>query len=635
MGVPMLVWSLSVAHAFPGADRYPVCADVTVAEKGAVRIRVPLSLRSADDPPDGSDLVLFDGEGRQVPFARLEGDPGRTEPIAPTVAATLDPFTFRLEPGVLPVDEVRVELPMGVPAAQVTIRAGEEVVGGGLVWALPETQNPSVAIRPTTAPLLVTVRPTTDATNLGTGPSFRVIRRRIAPIARESFEVVVDPPVVQENGYARVVVPLPQPLQVDHLTVRIAEPIFSRQAGVVADPWSEPAAGLRSEVYPNGTSAITRVQLGDLSVENTTLDGPWPATDRLSLVVASEGMAPLTVEKVTVSVDGVHLVALDAGPGPHVLCGGAAPGTTVVSDLTVAAPELGRMASDVVEPGDVRPNPDWVPEEVRANLASPGVELALSPFRYQRPVVGSGLVRIGLPNDVLTDARPDLGDLRLVSDGRQIPYLLRRRAEDPLVDGVTTERVEKGEQSRIAVHLPTEGLRISRVRLSTPATVFDRQVTVSLPRGTTLEPLRTVRWVGRDRPGTLTLDLQQPVDDELLVTVENGDDPPLPVEGVEVWVDAWEVLAVVPETGADLVYGAPGVDPPEYDLWLVQQALSRRPSAEATLGERLELRKVPLSAVDRILLAIGVGVLGLGLLGLGADLVRRLPAGRGVDTKPA
>lgn len=615
-------------------DHYPVCAPVVLAEQGAVRIHVPLALRSVDDPANGSDLVLYDADGTEVPFARLEGDPGRTEPISPQVSATLDPFVFDLEPGPLPIDEVDVELPPGVPAAEVTVRSGEEVVGGTLVWSLPETSNRSVPIRPTHSALQVTVRPTTAAANLGDGPTFRVIRRRIPAIARESFEVVVEPPSVQENGWTRVLVPLPRPLAVDHVTVHVADPIFSRQAGILAEPWNEGAGALHWESNPDRTQAITRVRLGNLSIENTTLDGPWTPTDRLSLLVASDGMAPLAVERVTVSIDGVHLVALDAGPGPHRLCGGAPIGTTAVSDLAVAAPELGRLADGVVEPGAPVENEDWVPPEVRANLVEPGVALALEPFRYGRPVVGTGLVRIGLPADVVADSRPDLGDLRLVSEGRQIPYLLRRRAEAPLVE-ITTERVEEGRESRIAIHLPSEGLRIARITLSTDATVFDRQVTVSRSRGTSLEPLRTIRWVGRERPGRLGIDVEQPVDDELLVTLDNGDDPPLPIDGVEVRADAWELLAVIPESGAELVYGAPRIDPPSYDLALVEQALGRRVSSEATLGERTALRRIRLSALDRVLLVVGVGVLGLGLLGLALDLLRRLPAGRGSDPKPA
>ena len=620
----MWIWS---SWALAATDRYPACAEVKLAEQGAVRIRVPLALRSVDDPADGSDLVLLDAEDQPVPFARLEGDPGRSE-ILPEVAATADPSTFRLLPGPLPVDEVQVTLPIGVVAADVTVRAGEQVVGSGLVWSLPEATEASVPIRPTTEPLLVTVQPTAGGV-VPLAPTFRVIRRSIPPIPPETLEIPVGPAVIQENGWARITVPLPWPLAVDHLVLHVADPIFSRTAGALPEAWSASAEGLQYEAYPGATAQITRVRLGTLAVESTTLHGPWPATDRLSVLIESQQAAPLGVERVTVGIDGLELVALDAGPGPHRLCGGAPPGTTAVSDLAVAAPELGRLATEVAVPGEVAANPEWVPPEIRANLVAPGVELGTTAFRYGRAVSGSGLVRIPLPNDLLSDLRPDLGDLRLARDGRQIPFLLRRRAEAPLVEGVTTERVEDGAESRIAVRLPTAGLRIARIRLATDATVFDRSITVSRPQGATLEPLRTVRWLGRDRPGALVLDLQQPVGDELLVAIDNGDDPPLPIGAVDLWVDAWELLAVLPEGGAQLLYGAPSVGPPSYDLALVEQALARRSTTEATLGERETLARVRLSAVDRVLLLIGVAALGAGLVGLGVDLVRRLPTDPG------
>src|SRR5690606_23021062 len=129
----------------------------------------------------------------------------------------------------------------------------------------------------------------------------------------------------------------------------------------------------------------------------------------------------------------------------HTLYAGAPAGTSPVWDLAVAGPELAREAAPVVTPGAARPHADWTPPEVRAELAGPGTAVPLDGFTRRAAVRGEGLVRIPLPHHVLAEARADLGDLRLLTDdGRQVPYVLRRRmGEAPFAD-LPVERVERG-----------------------------------------------------------------------------------------------------------------------------------------------------------------------------------------------
>ncbi|MEQ1502095.1 MAG: hypothetical protein ABMB14_07680 [Myxococcota bacterium] len=633
----MIPWFSTLALA-ADLSPYPSCAEVAVPAAGPARIHVPLDLRSADDPGDGSDLVLVDATGREVPFARLEGDPHGDPAQQVEVAATVTPGVYRLAVGPMPIDALEVYLPAAVPAARVTVTdaAGTVVADDVLVWSLPDTVQPVVPItgaRPVSGTVEVDIAPTTAGMSLQLAPRFAAVRRRAPPIPPETLEIAVGPVVVQENGWARTSIQLPRALPVDRVRVEAADPIFSRRAGLTEPYTGMPGYGWQSE--PPDPTTIARVALGALSIASTVVPRPSGAggVDRLSLLIDANGQTPLAVDRVTVEIDGVDLAVLDAGPGPHALCGGAAPGTTLLADLSIAGPELARLGGAAIQPGPVADNPAWVPPEIRSNLGTPGTPLDDVAFAWRRPVTGEGLVRIPVPPEVLAIARPDLGDLRLVADGRQIPFVAVQDPNDVAVDGVTLDRTERGSDTRLEVAVPTAGTWVSRLAIASPAALFTREVTVGVPgAGGRVQVLRMVQWTGNARSAPLVIELAQPIGDRLIVTVANGDDPPLPVDGVTVYRAAWDLVATLPPGGAELLYGGPTVDAPNYDLAMLTTPLLRRTIGEATVGPASAVRRPALTLVDRGLLAVGIGALALGLLGLAADLVRRLPAAAAADT---
>lgn len=624
----MICWLLASALA-ADPEEFPLRAEVTLPAEGVARVRVPVELRSVADPVDGSDLLLVDGEGRPVPFARVEGDPGTRTPVQVKASATADPDVYLVDVGPLPVVELGVTLPDGVRAATVTVSApdGATLAGPVVLFDLPDGRRLELDLPSRSGVVRVEVVPTRRPVGSGRPPSFQAWRRQTPPVAPDRLEIAVDGPYLQENGLVRYEAAIERALPIDRVTLLATDRIFERQAEIQAIPWNQsPDAWRGAELWATNPTTVRRVMFGELSAEIATLPGPATPTDRLALLVTAQGLPPLDVTGLAVELDGVELLVLDPGPGPHGLYGGAAVGTTPEWDLAVAGPELGRRAVEPVSTGPVVPNPAWIPPEVRANLAGPGPALELDRWRYKRPVSGAGLVRIGIPTEVLSSARPDLGDLRLERDGRQIPYVLRRSAADPVLEGTTVDRAERGGTSVLRVRLPREGLPVSSLTLRTDATLFERQVTVSRVRGTALDPLRAVSWVGRVRPMALTIPVAAAIGDELVVEIANGDDPPLPIDEVTVRAAGWELVAVLPEGGAALLYGAPSVASPSYDLDLLAAHLASRASAEASVGEREAVGRLALGALDRVLLAIGVGVLALGLLVLAADLVRRLPA---------
>jgi hypothetical protein len=614
-------------------SRYPACAELTLPPTGPVRIGVPLELRSSADPADGSDLVLTDSQGRHIPAYRLPELAG-DDVFEPQVQATSDPTTYRLDVGSLPVEEIRVGLPYGLPPARVTVRQEEkELASDVLVWNLADTAQGHVPITPTTGMLSVEVLPV-QGSSLGDGPSFQAVRRRIhVPV--EQLELPVQDPVLQEDGWSRYDILLSRALPVDSVEVHAHDPAFSRPAALAARVWASPGQYYDPWGSTGDRSQITRVRMGDLSVETTRVPAPTLASDRLALLVEDRGLPPLEIERVTVTIHGSELVAIDVGAGPHRLCGGAPPGTTPVSDLAVAAAELAVMAEERTLPGPITANPEWRPPELRTELASPGRPFEEESLRWRRELQGSGLVRLALPDELLASLRPDLGDLRVTSQGRLVPHLLRPLPTAPALAGVQMERQERGPDSRLTLHLPHEGLRVQQIVLHTDATVFSRHVEIGRPASGQLEVLRYVEWVGADRPNRLAVSLDQLVEDELVVVVHNGDDPALPIQDIEVQVAGWELLTVIPEEGAWLLHGSPATAPAQYDLELLASDLHLRATTEASLGPAQPTPKRPWSTLDRALLGAGIVVLALGLGALLLDLVRRLPQPSPPSVTPA
>src|SRR5262249_23718706 len=138
-----------------------------------------------------------------------------------------------------------------------------------------------------------------------------------------------------------------------------------------------------------------------------------------------------------------------------------------------------------------------------------------------------------------------------------------------------------------------------------------------------LQPVRTYSWDGSMR-SELTLDLGVRFADRLVIEIDNGDNPPLAIDAVDVRWPQWELLAVLPPDGARLVYGDRKIGPPVYEFAAGVGDPRRRPPA-ATLGEEERLTPPPLALGDRILLGVALLALGVGLAIVLGSAIRAVP----------
>jgi len=628
-----MLWWMTLALA--GPETLPRQAEVELPAAGVALIPVPASLRATSDPGTGRDLLLLNGRGEPVPFAILRGQtpPDRiaarrgTESSSGPLVTWPDaqPGVYWVKVGDRPLDALSVRIPYDEWSATVTVEqrtdTGLEPVAEGRVWRLGDLESQALDLPATTGTFRVEVR--LHGGKALTEAGFVGLRYDTPPLPETVWTLPVQP-LLQENGWVRYDLALPLPQPVDWVRPVTDADLFERDADVVATtPYAATPDTLAEELWPRNAGRIRRLDLGGAQVDDLNVPVRAGGEGAMALLIDAQRLPPIDVHAVEIGVTPQVLVVRDPGPGPHVLYGGAVDRSLDGAQLQFAAPELRRAADHRAEPGPVEANPDYVSPEVRSEVAGPGRALDLAGFRHARALDGSGLARVALDTHVLTESRSDLGDLRLVDgEGRQIPFLLRRRSLQEGAQGLATRRKEADGRSILTVELPDGNLPVRQLVLHASAPVFRRQVTVARPRpGRPAQVLRTLQWDAVERPGSLGIALHRPVGDTLEVRIDNGDDPPLPIDAVDVTWEGWELVALLPADGARLMYGDAGRAAPSYDF-ATMRSLADAPAQVVPLGEPVDVSPPVPGAVERALVYGGIGVLGLGMLVLLGLLVR-------------
>ena len=644
--VPMSVW-LSVAGAQPVAlnqlaqtpqipdlEAFPKVTTLQLqdcgrCDRGAVMVRIPPALRSIADPADGSDLLLLDAQGSPVPFAVARGEAAYNR--LPLQTRSQSPNVFTVQSPSLAIDGLDVGLSGAAAVARVTVHeldTGRQLVKPTMLWTHEIGSQRSVHFAPTRARLRV------ELEWFGRAPKRRPVLIGLQKVPPSLQADRLNAPVVHrrvsEDGFVDYTVQMDHPMPINAVDLAAADAAVISRRVTVHTP-----AGPGQAHRELGDGQIRRVRIGDATLDATRVQllKPPPA-DRFVIRVASEGQAALELPEVALELEGASIWFQPTGPGPYTLLGGAPAQTRPPSELQLALSELVRLPTTRVQIGAVEPHGAYQHPVLRSGLAEPGRPLpSPTDFRWTAPVDGAtGMVRIPLSPAVQTAAGPGgLSGLRLTDTSDtmlQIPFLLRRAAvhTTSTVDMDSVERVEDGGISRLVVPIDSAQLALGTITLSTPAAAFRRQITVLRAAGKQLLPLRSVSWNGADRPGHLGIAIDEVIGDHLIIEIDNGDDPPLPVDGLELTRPGWELVAVLPDAGAVLHGGDPRRSEADFDLQLYQDSLTEAAVEEATVGPLVEHAPAPLALIDRASLLAGLAMLVAGLAALTVRLVRVVPA---------
>lgn len=420
----------------------------------------------------------------------------------------------------------------------------------------------------------------------------------------------------------------------------------ARLAGVSVET-PDPVFTRRVEL--SQATAERREVLSDSILYRKPFDGRPPAeqlsllcnsilTGREAVLLVHNGDSPpLRVERIRARARPVRLTfaALDRGLF-HVLAGNR---EATLPSYDVASLGEPAVARTVAAPGPIRVNPAWQPAEPLPGVPSSGALLDVSAWRFRKEVtLGPGdLHELELGPDILSAAEPSERDLRLVRDGRQVPYI---RDDPPRlrtleVSAAKTESRPGSTRSRWFLQLPHPRLPVRRISCDIEETFFRRSVL--LVEESSEEGIRGSVVLGEsvwsripgETSGRLEIELgAAPRSRRILLEIEDGDNPPLTPSAFRAHYAAPRILfKTSPGPGLFLYYGNRGVATPQYDLSMLSSALAMAERMPAAVGPEIPLKgsRASEDSADRWGTPVLWIVLGVLVLVLIAIIVRLFP----------
>ena len=617
---------LSAQQAMLPAFRYERPIVTGGAGPKRLPIDVPLLVGGAPGRAgDGlRDLRFYDATGAEVGYLLIGGLPPAPEyksavilPVAFVDTPTQKTSAFEADLGVpLVVDRFRVD-GLEPPFLKRVVLEGSGdrehwtlLVGEGTLFDLPDERLKQTELRFAPGSFRY-LRLTWDDTNSGRLPRAAAAFARRVPADAAPAPALTTPVVFErrasEPGRSRFRLRLPGghlPIAALHLDVGGGH--LSRDVNVFEARLSE--TQLRPVMLGHGT--LTRVVRGNLTAADLRVAVEPPTEAQLDLEVDDGDNPPLDLRGVTAEFVTLPWIYVEAPAGSL---------TARYGNSTLDAPRYDLAAArDQIRIGAV-PDATWgeprarTAEENSAAGAPPlptvGAPIDPAVFKYIRavPTGNAGLVAVGLDADVLAhSAGPDrdFADLRVVdAASRQIPYVVERAAE-PLSLDLAVEKLStppatlppaRSGRSVYRVKYPVIGLPSSRLVLTTPARVFERQVSVAEEREPDLQRHRdrwldtvaTARWVhaDQDKPAMpLTLSVRPLHTTEVLVIVEEGDNTALPIASARLLLPAYRIR-LFRDANAPLrvAYGRTDASKPQYDLSLLAPQLLGTPAIEIAL----------------------------------------------------
>ena len=574
-GFPLLVLlGFCLASPIPAQTDFAFTRDVEVPAAGWVR--VPLDIAAIRHmAPGGADLHVFSPEGEAIPF-RLSASLPESASRPARVARLGQAWLVDTGEGLAPHERLVLDLDSEGTVPPLSLESSAD----GEAWEPLATVAPVRLGRAEGLQRIALPYPSTTD---------RFLRLRSpASIATAAVESVAGPLLTLAVQGARcrlgpstaictVEIPAGQVLR--RLTVDV-----EGEEGTVGYRLHSPA-GFRWELLSEG---IWRE-----SGRHVIAGGPKVipgATLRLEL--HGRGGPHLVSYALDLAVPTVAFRA--PGPGRYLLAYGGAGG---------GAAETGNPPAGALwlEPGPEQGG------EPPALPAAPGA--ALSRIRFSNawdvsaPDAEPGdLVRLELPPGVYGAAREDLGDLRLAAAERQVPFFRWSPSAPAFAGGdpgLQPAAADRPGESRVLISLPSEGLPLTQIHLSTPAAPLRRPVAVIYVDPDRRSPRsgRAVREEGARSTWTCVpapplpcrtrLDLPGTAAPRLLtVRLRDGDNPRLGALGVTVWRRRDVLLFVWPELEEGtvrLLAGAPDLEAPRYELAELGTALLGQPWRPAEL----------------------------------------------------
>jgi Protein of unknown function (DUF3999) len=606
LGLAILLLASGVHAELPGEWQY--VQQLEVSKPGLVKFSLPLETLDAARP-GLEDLRLYDLAGSEVPYY-LEM-PARPEPVRRRVAGfafslTHEATIISLDTGLTrPLEGIALET-----GAKQFIK-GVKIEGSVdkqhwqvLATGLPVFRQPGEA-----GELTLKVPP-------GVWPYLKltVDDRRSGPVTFTGAELLAAAPPVpveplpvsisqrlENDQQTRLTVNLgAKNLTLAGVRVEASDPLFMRR--LTAADYDLADNEIRE--IPLAAGNIYRIGVEGAAV-SAKLSLPLERqikSRELLLLIDNQDNPPLKISAVVVQRQPVFVTFFCPQPGTYRLLVGNARSPAPRYDLASLATNLREAPLSSLTLSPLADNPFYRPVAALPEIQDLGTALDLSGWRFRKPVQlrQAGVISFDLDLEALAGADPDCRDLRLVRDGKQQPYILERTSINrKLAPKISPDPdPQKPSMSRWRLAMPYKGLPITALTCASPTPLFQRVIFLyEQPtdyRGEKYRrPLGKATWLRRPPAGAKSFELKlerRPLTDQLILETDNGDNPPIELENVQLVYQLTRLLFKAPASSETyLFYGNKEAGLPRYDLALMASELLTAEKVLATLGPEEKL----------------------------------------------
>jgi hypothetical protein len=577
-----------------------------VEQTGLVQVAVPAESLDAARP-GLEDLRLFDAGGREVPYLLERPVPERgAEAAAADFESALRSdstlATFRNSTK-SPVNAVILDTPAREFLKSVQLEASRD----GTKWQRIATDVP--LFRQVNGDADLEIRfPSADwgyfRLTLDDRRSLAIpltgARLRTAPIESQVLLPVAVKVTNREeqDGYTHLtLLAAGANVVIGRMEIDTPESLFSRRIELYARQLVE--GEIREVLFARGS--VTRIA-SDASPVELRIDHPQtvllPAREFV-LCIKNADSPPLQIRSIKVWRYPVYLTWESSASNSFTMLSGNPRCAPPRYDLSALGERLKprtvtpRLISPLV------PNPAYRAADLAPEFPEIAGVIDSSAWAYHKRVKPgpAGMQELELDPEVLSHAGATLHDIRLVRAGKQVPYLVEksrlRRFLSPIVS--VDSAIQEGRQSRWILGMPYKNLPIDTLTLNTDSPFFRRPVTLreNRPGGSRREPypIATATWMRSPGMAKERLEMglrQMPVSENLVLEIENGDNPPLELRDIKV---SYPVTRLVFRyTGTDEIaihYGNHRSPAPRYDIeYVARDILAVERSAAAMEGEQ-------------------------------------------------
>ncbi len=569
---------------------------VRVTQPGLMRLELEPALLDASRTTGGApfhDLRIINPAGVETPYVIASPNiirPARADAVG--FKATLNAKTTMLvfQP---PTRETISEIMLETPASQFIKSATVEASSDGTTWQTLSSgevicrQNGTERLRiPVTPAVWTHFRVTLDDSRNTPVAFVGAQVRREPPELRTISQPVTIRSRREVNGETHLTLDLGTAnVLLGSVRVHTPEPVFQRGSSVLDS--RRTLFRLKHEGYTGEELEIPVHQL---------------ATKReVELVIRNGDSPPLRIDSIEATRHPVPVVFQADTAGEWQLFIGNAQAPEPRYDIAALGDKLREASANSVTASAVEANSGFRKTATAPEVGELGAAIDVDPWAFKRQVQfkEAGVIELELEPVVLARTANDLHDVRVVRDGRQIPFLAIKPGMEREIDLSFTEvrDEKKPSQSKWDITMPFPNFPANELLLDSPTPLFMRTLSVTEQHDTTQghfeRILGTANW--QRKPGQITQTFHLPLytaprAGTIHIATDNGDNAPLQLTSVRAVHPVVRLLFRVPDTKPVFIcYGNRRATHTRYDLDLVRREFETATKVTATLGDEEKL----------------------------------------------